>query len=580
MGMPTIREGKPRFYMHRRTGEPRSRCEQLRHAGFVLRNHAPFPLVPPIDWAVRPQGDGNWSFQLNAFYPLTPVFNLLAKQRELEWLQFSRDLFLDWERFHCRERRSHPMAWHDMATGVRATMLAQQLWHEDQADDIDAADMERLLALAERHVAVLANPERFADYNHGLFQMVGIAAICEVLDWPQRESALAYAQDRFSWLFERQFSREGIHLEHSPEYHVLAILAFERILASGLLTLPPEMASRLERAREALPWFTRPDGYLAEMGDTERRLKGKLAPLHPAMAWLTSGGRKGEPPPQGLALYPASGYAAWRFREAHGGESWGLFTVAHHSRVHKHADSFSFEWWDRGVALSQDSGKWGYEKHRPERRYLLSPRAHNVVEVAGPAACWRLPPTRANRLMGEERDGVIVLQGIGTHAHRFSGVSQRRCLVIRPGYWMVVLDELAAWWPRRFRQWFQLPPGAEMGGRDGNGFRVRYPEVSTALRVLSLAGRPKPLAFRGERRPRFNGWSSPEYGRMLPSWQLGFQRRFRRGCFATLLHWSDVDEALLPWLDRDGLCWRGASTGGRLVLGKIAASAEWHSQEI
>lgn len=553
---------RPRLYTHRPVRSPARLWKQLRAEGFRLRDHEPFSLRPPVDWAARPREDINWSYQLNAFYPLAPVYSLLLEKRNPVWLRFARDAFLDWERYHCQEGNSHEMAWHDMATGVRATLLAQHLWHEQQLGEIGPEDMVRLLRLAEEHIRVLAAPRRFANYNHGLFQVVGIAALCEVIESPLCESALSYAKRQFAWLFTRQFNEEGIHLEHSPEYHVLGYLTFRRILDSGLLSLPPEVQPVLERAQSALQWFTRPDGSLAELGDTECRSPPMLAPIDPTMAWLVSQGAEGSPPDEGLKLFPRAGYAAYRQTHAPGGASWAIFSVAHHSGVHKHADTFTFEWWDRGAPVIVDSGKWGYASRAPERKYVLSSRAHNVVEIIGAEVDLRLIPEESNEIRGEEAGGVYILAAHGTHAHRWRAVKQRRWLIVRPGHWMVVLDDLRGLWPRRLRQWFQLPPRAELAGWPKGGFRMKYSEHPDALLIQPLEGKPSPIAYHGEEEPRPNGWYSPQYGRMEPSWQLGFERCFRRGRFVTLLCWEqqgDSDDGSLggelPWMAEGSLNW-------------------------
>jgi len=548
----------PQFYLHQVTSHHERRAEQVIKEGFQIRGHEAFPLTSPIDWSADPHDDANWRYQLNAMYPLAPIFQELAEEERPSWRRFARRVFLDWIEFNIENDQPNDFKWNDMATGVRASYLAQLIAHERRAGEITEENLQRLIDAGHEHLFVLADPELFANYNHGIFQMVGIAALCDVEAYAECADFGPYARERYHHLFTRQFNREGMHLEHSPEYHLLGLNVFTRIEDSGLLSLSAEHLAWMALARRNLQWLMHPDGGFFELGDTEASNAAGAQRHDPRVRWLRSRGRSGEPPDRGVRAFPDTGYAFARLGNG-ARNSYLAFSVAHHSRIHKHADTFSFEWSDRGRRVLVDSGKWGYDDSL-EREYITGPWAHNVVALTGEDFSPRRPPDRMPAISASMHENLAVFSAAGDRGPGWLDATQTRRLVMNPGSWLVVVDDVRGYWPRDAVQWFQLPPDADVEPLE-NGFAVRFSWTDSVLRVFSLDPDLEMEARKGEQGDQWAGWYSPQYRELVPSWQIGFRSWGFRHRFATVFRWvspeaSEPQRLDIPAADPVRHCWR------------------------
>jgi hypothetical protein len=527
--------GDPKFYQHIEVADPAAAVEALMDKGWSIRGYPPLSMTTPIDWAADPYDDSNWRYQLNAMYPLAPAFQLLADSYDPGLHAFVRRVFDDWIRFNLDENNENPFQWNDMATGIRATYLAQLIWYERAYGDQQI--VARLASAAKRHLEKLTDPTLFAESNHGLFQVVGIAALCADLENDACPKAMAYARERYEWLFRKQFDDEGMHLEHSPEYHLLALNAFHKIERSGLLALSEDDRRLLGLAGYNLQFLIHPDGGFAEIGDTQANSARGAARFSEEARWLITGGREGQEPCFGVRTFPESGYAVGRAMSDEREQSYLLLFAGHHSRVHKHLDSGTFEWSDRGRRLVIDSGKWGYDRSA-EREYVLSSRAHNTIEAEEGDYSAGDVPDRLPTLEAWAEDG---LQGISVDImlpRRFLDASWHRMLVLMPGQWLIVDDELADWFGGNHTQWFHFPPDAEVV-QTPVGFEVKFPDVRSKLAVFSLDTSAEHVLARGQRQPVMLGWYSSGYHELVPSWQIGFRRSGWPVHGTTVFRWVD-----------------------------------------
>lgn len=547
----------PSFYQHLQSSNPAREVRQLSRVGWQIRGYEPLPLKAPIDWAADPHGDSNWRYQLNAMYPLAPVFLLLAEEYQPELHALAREVFDDWIAFNLTQDRDHPFRWNDMATGIRAAYLAQLIHLERMAGG--EPHLSRYEEAGELHLRELMDPEKFAESNHGIFQSVGIAALCAVMERNICEQAMRFSRERYEAIFSSQFDAQGMHLEHSPEYHLLALRAFTKVERSGLLRLQPGDAATLAKAALNLPMLIHPDGGFAAVGDTEAAAAKGAAGFDPRARWLVSGGAAGQRPESGIWVFPEAGYAIFRDEDAPGGAAYLFLTAAHHSRNHKHMDTGSFEWSDRGRRILIDSGKWGYDATE-ERRYITGPSAHNTLETEGvsysPGDMPEIPPEfttfRNDRMFGLVVDMV--------QPRRLFDARLRRTIVGIPGEWLVVADEVTEALPSRHTAWYHLAPGASLHQASNDRYQASFQTCPGTLQILPLFATDGSSAHFGELNPRMLGWYSPSYGVLDESWQLGFRSAGRSVRMATLFSWSQsaLEAPVQADESEDGLplCWK------------------------
>jgi hypothetical protein len=505
-------------------------------------------LEPPLDWDGLCARGRSWSLALHSWEPLAVALAAYDNLGERRYLDFALALALDWlDRFPSPDGGSSPFAWYDMAVGARTYRLAYLLDAIARDPERDGDVISLLLAGLRLHAASLADERHFASHsNHGFYQVLGQLAMARRFpDLPEIAAAGKQGRDRLAAILHSHFTAEGVHREHSPQYHRLVLIPL-RALQKAELIDDPDMEAFCKRIEEALAWFITPARRFAMFGDTDReRIVGSFANRYASapLVFSASGGGEGEPPSASTRGFPESGYVVFRDRWPSGEHdfadcSYLAQTCAFHSRVHKHADDLSFVWYDRGQDILTDAGRFGYAGRTtpdselyaegfwysdPRRIYVESTRSHNTVEVDG----------RSNPRRGVQPYGSALTQWGEVGELRFSEarverdhLSHARVLLFWPGRWLLVIDHLAD--SRRqshdFAQRFHLAPELELTfeqGREGDAIAAVLPS-GDRLHAMALVPQTPIDPVRGATQPRRLGWMSPRDGEMIPQWSFGW----------------------------------------------------------
>ena len=146
-------------------------------------------------------------------------------------------------------------------TGLRASRLAflLDLILSNQLE-VSESNLARLMTLADLHAEKLRDSTFLSSDNHGLFQLVGLDALCSVVSWKDAcQGARSYARGEFVNLVKSWFSDEGVHLENSPTYHEWVIRKVRELGAVERFQ-HPDVQAIIEVADDVSPWLTYPDG--------------------------------------------------------------------------------------------------------------------------------------------------------------------------------------------------------------------------------------------------------------------------------------------------------------------------------
>ena len=527
-----------------------STAEAVVRDGWVLGDYPAVPLQPPVDWAFKGEASRSHNYHLHALDPIDPLLAAdSAGRRSQGYLELAFAFAVDWARQHedPADTGASPMAWYDMAVGLRAYRLAY-VYDEARRRGLGTeAERDRLRRTLDAHREYLASDERFAAHsNHGLYQACGQLAMARRLsDLPGMPEAADQARRRLAAAIDYQFTREGVHREHSPGYHLRVLESLDGAESAGLLDTP-ELQAIVRRARVALSWFVKPDGRIVNFGDTDE-VRVNLA--------ITGGAS-----PLGVKAFPESGYFVARTLG-----SYLAQTLAYHSRTHKHADDLSFVWCEQGRDILIDAGRYGYRGRTrtsdalwkrgfwyddPNRVFVESTHAHNTVEVDGLSYDRRNEPPYGSALIAADHTPEGLAFSVGEVDHGPLGV-HRRLLVLMRAKWLLVIDRLARPDGRQAgllgpfapptRQWFHFAPDLEVSPASGGAVRIAQPDGGLKLTMQSLVGGvAASRVARGQLKPRMQGWTSPRGGVMLPASAVAMETSARPALFATLLHLGEA----------------------------------------
>ena len=543
----------------------------LIESGWSFRGRPPFRLEPPIDWEHVASIDRSWNFDLNSWRPLDSILAEHTRSSQPRYLSFALALAGDWiadNPYSPAETDAdvEDFGWYDMAVGLRVYRLAYILDAACRDASVPAARIRQLWGSLLDHFDYLSDDDNIVFHNnHGLYQVSGqFAAATRLSGFMPISQFRLQAVSRLERIIDRQFSSEGVHLEHSPGYHRRVMRVLAGIVPLGLLTEFPSLAARIERFEEALAWMILPNRRLANLGDTDYRdlSKGEAAVTQsPLLEYALSGGLRGDATSQRIRVFPESGLAVlrsgWPDAESFDRASYLAQQAAFHSRTHKQADDLSFIWYDRGAVILIDAGSYGFLGRTesgsdlwnkgfwysdPKRIYVESTRSHNTVEIDGKSFNRRDTPPYGSAIQrwGETEDGLLFIE---THATQFETIGHTRLLVFDPGNWLLVYDWLSdeAGAEHDFRQWFHFAPDLTVDTQNGE-LRVSGEPLSAKLSVISLL--PTPTSSEpvfGREDPDLLGWWSEKGGAFEPTTSVNFSiLGARSAAFATLFSFSDA----------------------------------------
>ena len=566
-----------------------------------------------IPWSLENETQRSWNFHIHSWDMLDPLLNAHSHNQDKQYLLTSIVVAKDWIKENIDNSNSEtvsPFAWYDMAVGLRSYRLAYILdagRKYDLLDDIEDANLWDCLVIHQKY---LSDDSKIKFHNnHGFFQAAGQLAMgrrfASISD--EMQQAEEQGKNRLLMMLDTQFAEDGVHLEHSPDYHRMVYQTLKGLLDSGLID-DERIKSRSLKIEESLSWFILPNGILANLGDSDARLltstneEAESAWNTDSMRYVVTEGKLGNLPKNKIALFHKGGYFVVRHNSQsnnHVQTSQLIQQACFHSRAHKQADTLSFIWYDKGHEILVDSGRYGYlgktkqgselwlQGHwysDPKRIYCESTRAHNTLEFDSkdfPRKNIKPFGSATGRYLSDS-SGVYVLE---SQANHLQNLHHRRILFFNPGKWLIVFDSYKDYLEEKHdaRQWFHLAKELTVN-HTKNGYKVQSSIDQTfEMNVLPLyKTKPifqksgainlplKPLnsnVMRGQTEPFYQGWWSGTERQFIPADSFSIDlNEANSGVFATLFTFGKAPKPLtkkthidekkisgdLSWSDAEG----------------------------
>lgn len=521
------------------------RARKLLERGWTLARGETLDLTPPIDWPAESNARGYRA--LMAWEPVATLLMANARVPDTRWVETAAQFAVAWSAAFATVDSSD--VWSAETTALRAIRLAALVDAAARDPLSTDRDLEELSVLAQHHAWALEAEDRFESGEIAALHQVGalLALTRRVPEIPESSLLEHTARRRLRTFLDTNLTRDGTWNQHTPSFHAAATEVLTAILDANP-ALDPSTAKARNRSERALAWFVMPDGSLPGFGaatsfSTSAWLEGAPRPALKQInaRWRTgpmraaaSTSQSGRTPHETTAAFPTGGFVVlrnnWPTEPGQPDASYVAMIAGRHSTRRKHADDLSIVWFDNGRHLLVDSGGFSGDPGEAHHHYVTSAQAHNTIEIDG-----------ARQFPGEPHGGGAVRAGslgslrFGAARARFGeGLVIRRAMVLDPGRWLLVLDEMhdLDGDPHQYRQWFHLPSDLDLRDHNG-GYDVMGPNV--AMSASSLSG-ARPLApIRGAVDPR-QGWVSPTEGVIEPAWAFGWETEASsEGSFVTLL---------------------------------------------
>lgn len=472
------------------------RVHRLLHGTLELSPHPSYDLPAELDWAADPFKQRNWCFQFHALRWIDPL-RRQALRGDRPAAELWEKIALSWIKNNPPRSPASRWAWVDMADGMRAITLALG------APIISERHAPVLKSSLIQHAQWLADPDNIGRGNHALHQHTGLFVLGRVL---RSEEYTARATELLQSRLETAYDTEGMNEEGSLAYHVLNLRWWrevaDRLELEGLPT--QSIRSRLDKAPSVLAHGTRPDGFLEQIGDTDRSSARGFG--HPETEYVTTGGRSGRPPGalhRAFCRGMAFGRTGWgNEQRPYPQHTFYSLRFGPQNAVHGHQDGGSVTFFANQTPLIVDAGRYNYSSD-PMRKYMVGRSSHNLVNI---------PDRPYNRnaivtLASMHDNETLAMYRI--HDPGYSGVSIIRTVVFSKEHeWLFIEDQVSADAKLTADQLWHLGPSVE-------------PTLHKTTAALATDNGPATLIW-GGKRPELtsvHGQENPVQGWIATGWQ-------------------------------------------------------------
>lgn len=476
--------------------------------------------IMPVDptWREQPfNGDMNWLFNYHALRWLLPLLQASRDTGDTAYRTRANFLLKDWLASNPRSSTATKMAWNDMATGFRASVMA--------CATRDLGTPSWLMTGLKAHGTALADPNFYVWHgNHALNQVIGLVDVACVLVNATWKST---ASSRLAALILESVDAEGVTNEQSVGYQMYNWYHYERArrhLTACKLAVPSAFA-RVTKMPEFLAYATAPDGRYVQLGDTDLQLATPIPGTYAEFA--ATAGASGPKPPALIRRY-AAGYlfarSGWGNARPFGQETLITMRFGPGLKLHGHMDGQSLTLTSRGRRLLVDPGKYTYTPGA-WKDWFESRAAHSVVLVDGLKYDSKVATAFGSVAKANAYYASMTNAG-------YPGVSNRRRVVwSRTTDYLIVDDVLSSSVTRTFRQTWHLARGS---APTISGNRLDTHFTGTNIAVVQLIGKPSLRILTGKTSP-IQGWVSEAYNVKYTAPVLQASIAARSARFLTLL---------------------------------------------
>lgn len=442
-------------------------------------------LKTPIDWeSIDKKNDRNYRMQLQGwtmFHPIMDFFDDYSDKDKV--IDYFFDVVDDWYSNYgddanniVTSRMPSSYAWYGMSVGFRALVLAFFIDRINYFSiNISSSRQELLNKLSKKHINHLKNEQVFLLNNHGIFQIHGLMALIYLLGIKNYKKTKEYALAKMELLVLSQYDKNGIHLEHSPLYHFYILKIFKTLSLVDWYSKNHLIWEIVEKAKRAEEWLVYPNKKIVSIGDSSMNSQDIDSPKENELGVVTDDNKFI------YSNFNDSGYSIFRtnWSQKNQKSTYLFFMGMYNSKVHKHRDCLSFEWFDNDHKILCDSGQYGYASDK-YRNYVLSNKAHNTVEIEN-FDILKMRPYGSSIKSTSYSSGVFKL-----HAKLdYSAIMFDRKIYLKASRWIVVVDELSFKRAREATQWFHLEKEYTLVSLNGSLFTFKAKDRELIVHCLT-----------------------------------------------------------------------------------------------
>ena len=526
----------PAHYLEESTSgdkkDPVTRLESQLRNGWQTGGGFRLPLTEVPVWSEYLNHSRNVRYKIHSWVMLDSLLVVDSITDGHEYLDLAVEIADDWIHQFVISSVKDDFAWYDMAVGQRATKLAYMLRRLIELES-PSEQVFRFILASEIHFSELLDLERIATHsNHGLFQVAGLLSLCQNLSWMKKSlGGVSFAEEILQKMLEDHFANDGLHLEHSPDYHLYMVNHLQSLKDSGWLSQDfKSMLELVDSVVSAANWMATPNHHVIPIGDTANN-------VFMTKRWAGYQGNLN----LGHKYFPIGGLVI-NNSEEQSKTSQLVFSAQFHSRQHKHADHLNVLYNLFEQPLLVDPGTFTYQYDVPERMYCESTRGHNTVEIDGlNYSRFRQDAFGTAMTLVAKAGDCIIAEGKVNHTRLISSsipnnkikstdgvpvdIQHRRIVIERPGLFLAIIDEIISDDEHEYIPWYHFHPDLNIRRDTATRLAVINEEGKKYCQIQCYDNESNSIDHiesKGQTAPNLQGWYSRNGRELIENTALGF----------------------------------------------------------
>ena len=330
----------------------------------VKSGFKPVDVVNGIDWNYKhPNNQNTYQTYLHSLNFINVFTQLAVHNEDKNLMKEIRNIILDWNKKNRLNEENFAWAEHPAASRILNIIYFQEhtLFYKFKKKEFDK--------IIKDHCQFLNDEKNYKMNNHGLMMD---NALLKASDYIEDEGVRKVYEEKALYRIRlslyRDFSRRGVHLENSPEYHRMVLIIYRKIM-SALKTKKIEPDTHFKNLYKSADNFKsymiKPNLEYPMLGDT-----GQIVDKNVSKKFMD------------FIDYDAGlGLLQRKNNDDIKKSTYLTFRSGYQSKTHKHLDDLSITYYLNGHDLLIDPGKYSYDKNDKIRKYLISPEAHTTVGI-------------------------------------------------------------------------------------------------------------------------------------------------------------------------------------------------------
>ena len=313
------------------------------------------------NWTYKHETSANtYQLYIHSLDVITYLVDAYLIDNNKKYLKKAYEILISWNKYNkefCRRKKR--FAWVDHSASNRIISI---LYLYLVAFNVIDIDKQFFYDSFIEHVDYLYNYDYMKD-NHGIMLDKALLMLSFFIeDKNYKEKIYTKSFYRLRGAFYRDFSRQGVHLENSVDYHSFTKKIFQDI-QDFLKYFNESLGEEIEYFLENDNYFSHimlPDGYLPMIGDSGKTYVKNTQKIYDNFYDTEAGIYLIQNKSKKLQISFVCGYS---------------------KQNHKHHDDLSFNLYYEGKKIFLDTGKYNYDRNSEIRQYMLSTYAHNTISV-------------------------------------------------------------------------------------------------------------------------------------------------------------------------------------------------------